>query len=67
MTVMSRAVDIWPDWVSPCAFLNWVRVMPSAAAVRVILLAKAASDPEIASPIAAAASFADLAAAARIR
>jgi hypothetical protein len=27
---MSRAVDRWPSWVSPWAFRNVVRVMPSA-------------------------------------
>ena len=41
--------------------------MPKARAVRVMRLANSASDPEIASPIAVAASLADLTAAARIK
>ena len=64
---MSRAVDRCPDWVSPCAFLNVVLFMPSALAVRFMRAAKAASLPEIASPMAVAASLADFTAAARIR
>ena len=41
--------------------------MPSALAVRFIRRANAASEPEIASPMAVAASLADFTAAARIR
>ena len=67
MVVMSRAVDKCPLSVRPWAFLNVVRVMPSDLAVRVMRRAKAASDPEIASPMAVAASLADFTAAARIR
>ena len=64
---MSRAVDICPLAVRPCAFLNVVRVIPSALAVRFMRRAKAASEPEIASPMAVAASLADFTAAARIK
>ena len=65
--VISRAVDRWPERVRPWAFLNVVRDMPMARAVRVMRLANAASEPEMASPIAVAASLADLMAAARMR
>ena len=64
---MSRAVERWPASVRPLAFLKVVRVMPRALAVRFMRRAKAASEPEIASAIAVAASLADLTAAARIR
>ena len=64
---MSRAVERWPARVRPWAFLNVVRDMPIARAVRVIRLEKLASEPDIASPMAVAASLADLMAAARIR
>ena len=64
---MSRAVDICPRSVRPCAFLKVVRVMPKALAVRFMRRAKAASEPEIASPIAVAASLADFTAEARMR
>ena len=47
--------------------MNVVRSMPRARAVRVIRLPKAASDPDMASPIAVAASFADFIDAARMR
>ena len=64
---MSRAVDKWPDCVSPCALRKVVLDMPIAAAVWFIRVAKASSDPEIAIPMAVAASLADRTAAARIR
>ena len=67
MVVISLAVDKWPDSVSPWAFLKVVRDMPSALAVRFIRRPNAASDPLMASPIAVAASLADLTAAARIK
>ena len=65
--VISWAVDRCPFCVRPCAFLNVVRVIPSRFAVRVMRLAKASSEPDIASPSAVAASLADFTAAARIR
>ena len=64
---MSLAVDRWPTSVKPWQFLNVVLDIPRALAVLFILLEKAASLPEIASPIAVAASFADIIAAALIR
>jgi hypothetical protein len=64
---MSRAVDMWPSSVRPWALRKVVRVMPSARAVRFMRRAKAASEPEIASAIAVAASLADRIAAARMR
>jgi hypothetical protein len=64
---MSRAVDMCPSSVRPWALRKVVRVMPSARAVRFMRRAKAASEPEIASPIAVAASLADRIAAARMR
>ena len=64
---MSCAVERCPSVVRPFAFLNVVFDIPSARAVRVMRLAKAGSDPSIASPMAVAASLADLMAAARIR
>ena len=67
MMVMSWAVDMWPDSVRPWAFLKVVLVMPSALAVRFMRRAKFASEPSIASPMAVAASLADLTAAARIK
>ena len=53
--------------VKPFAFLNWVFFMPSILAVLVMRAVKAASEPPIASPIAVAASLADLIAAALIK
>ena len=64
---MSWAVDRCPSRVRPLAFLKVVFFMPSALAVRFIRAANFASSPLRWSPIAAAASLADLIAAARIR
>ena len=64
---MSRAVDRCPACVRPWAFLKVDFVMPSARAVRFMRSEKRASLPEMASPMAVAASLADLMAAARIR
>ena len=64
---MSRAVERWPCAVRPLAFLKVVFFIPSALAVRVMRRAKSASFPAMASPMAVAASLADLIAAARIR
>ena len=64
---MSRAVDTWPDWVRPWAFLKFVLFMPSALAVRFMRSANRLSLPSTASAIAVAASLADLTAAARIK
>ncbi len=64
---MSRAVDRWPVRVRPFAFLKVVLVMPMARAYWFIIRANPSSDPPMASPMAVAASFADLIAAARIR
>jgi len=67
MMVMSCAVDRWPSSVSPWALRKVERVIPSATAVRFMRRAKAASDPEMASAIAVAASLPDRIAPARIR
>ena len=65
--VISRAVDKWPDCVRPWAFLKVVRSIPIARAVRVMRLENSTSEPAMASPIAVAASLADLIEAARMR
>ncbi|KIQ70601.1 hypothetical protein Wenmar_00979 [Wenxinia marina DSM 24838] len=64
---MSCAVDMCPSAVRPCMFTNVVLRIPIACAVAFMRRAKASSDPEIATPIAWAASLADRIAAARIR
>ena len=64
---MSRAVDKWPLAVRPLAFWKVDADIPMALAVRFIRCANFSSDPLIASPMAVAASLADLIAAARIR
>ena len=64
---MSRAVDRCPAAVRPLAFLKLELFIPSDFAVRFIRLANLSSDPDSASPMAEAASLADLIAAARIR
>ena len=64
---MSCAVDRWPLAGRPLEFLKVEWVMPSRLPMLVIRAPHFSGEPAIASPIAAAASLADLTAAARIR
>ncbi|MNT71002.1 hypothetical protein D3C72_2094420 [compost metagenome] len=56
---MSRAVVTCAGSGRPLAFLNTVRLMPSALALRVIISPKAGSLPASVSPITTAASLAE--------